>query len=497
MVNILRRFQKPLMIAVTILVIVSFVWLYNHTDFEKAGDGTVATIYDRKVSLAEARRVSRLFEVAQQMGMFEFLQSLMGAQRASEDFIWNLIILREEAKRLGITVTTEEVVEHIKKIPFMQTNGQFDPSKYAMIVEKVLGPNGFTPDTLEELARAELTLERIKTLLGSTTQPLEAELRSAYEKGSQKIELSYVRLLKAEVESGIKVTDEDAKKFFEERKDTLRTPEKRKVIAGTWKVKAPESPEEPTTGPKERMEKMQKLAEQAADAHAAITEQGMKLEEAVQKFGGEIVQTEPFAQEEAPAEIGSSPDAAQAAFRLTKEAPVSDIVTTPNGYYLLQLAEVVEPRPQTFEEAKAELTAQLMNERVNEAMSLKATEVRNKIDAELKGGKSFTDAATAAGVKAEKYPTFSLREPPRTAPDVQIVTRSASELAKGELSQPVEAPTGTLLMYVENRLPIEDADFQKARPDLLTSVSRFNSEGLFNEWLRVRRKEAKVTVAKS
>ncbi len=34
-------------------------------------------------------------------------------------------------------------------------------------------------------------------------------------------------------------------------------------------------------------------------------------------------------------------------------------------------------------------------------MTLKAAEIRNKIEAEIKAGKSFADAATAAGVKAE------------------------------------------------------------------------------------------------
>ena len=76
--------------------------------------------------------------------------------------------------------------------------------------------------------------------------------------------------------------------------------------------------------------------------------------------------------------------AAAAAFHLTKAEPTSDVINAQNGYYVLQLSGIEEARPLTLEEAKPQLTEQLKEERAQEALNLKAAEIRAKIDAELK-----------------------------------------------------------------------------------------------------------------
>src|SRR5438552_3929663 len=98
MVNIIRRFQQPLMIAITILVIISFVWLYNNnTKVDRFGGQRAATIYGREVSIAELQRNARKLELTFQLGLFELAQGLVGrAQRDQmhEAFAMNSIIPR-------------------------------------------------------------------------------------------------------------------------------------------------------------------------------------------------------------------------------------------------------------------------------------------------------------------------------------------------------------------------------------------------------------------
>src|SRR4051812_26778276 len=104
MVSLLRRFQQPLMIMVTILIIISFVVLYNKTDFLEAGtSGPVATIYGKPVTFAQTQRVLRKFDLSQDLGLMELLRSLAIRQEdAKENFLWNSLILKHESKVLGV-----------------------------------------------------------------------------------------------------------------------------------------------------------------------------------------------------------------------------------------------------------------------------------------------------------------------------------------------------------------------------------------------------------
>src|SRR6218665_3238441 len=140
MVNLLRRFQQPLMIFVTVLIIISFTWFYSRNDFvDHSGSGHVAMIYGKPVSFAQTQKIGRKFELCQDLGLMDLLRSLAIRQEdAKENFLWNSFVLKHESEKLGIQPTDEELEAAIKAMPVFQTNGAYDSSKYARIVELAL-----------------------------------------------------------------------------------------------------------------------------------------------------------------------------------------------------------------------------------------------------------------------------------------------------------------------------------------------------------------------
>src|SRR5204863_2783924 len=114
-----------------------------------------------------------------------------------------------------------------------------------------------------------------------------------------------------------------------------------------------------------------------------------------------------------PKELNESEKAVMSAFQLTMEQPTSGPIDSEFGYFVIQLTGINPARALTLDEAKPKLMTQLKEERTEETLGLKGTEARNKIDAELKGGKSFADAAKAAGLQAETVPAFSMTQPPK------------------------------------------------------------------------------------
>ncbi len=495
MVNLIRRFQKPLMVVITFLVIIAFVWLYNTTSrLDRVGTDRIGTIYGRNVTQTEFLRTARKFELARDLGMFELLQDLVGPamslEQATENFVWNSMVLRRETDRLGIQATDAEVDEFVKAMPVFQADGKFDYNRYSAVVQNAFLPRGFSEDQLQELVRDSLKLQKVKTLLASTSAPAPSEVRSIFEQRHQKTDASVIRLKLDDFVKAVQLTEDDLQKGYEERKNALTTEEKRKVKYVAFTLPKQEKPLES----KERMETLQKLADRASDFAVAMAEPNANFDEIAKKMEVQVQQSPEFTADEPPAELPLQ--VVRTAFRLSKEEPNSDPVSTDSGYYVLHLAETTPTRPLTYEEAKPKLEEQLKSERGREAMDLKAKEIRNKIEAELKAGKSFADAAKAAGVTPESFPTFSLAEPNFGAPDAQEVIGTASELKTGELSEFVPTTTGGLFVYITSRQPVEDTKFESERTLITQSLSTSRREALFQEWMKNRRAEANVMVAR-
>jgi len=497
MITLLRKHQQTLMVFVTIIVIIAFVWLYDPTQRSPGSSlsDTVGHVYDRPVTGTDLRRGANKIRLCRELGLFELFTALSTDARDENEQILNAVfnsmILRHEAEALGLVPNEEEVVEAIKALPAFQTNGGYDSSKYSEF-SKRLGAFGFTTQQVEEAVQDELRLKKIKQLLGTTIAAAPGEVRFAFERGNQKTEVSFVTLKSEEIAKGIEVSDEDVKKAFEDRKDTLKTDELRKVKAVAFVLS---EDEKKLTG-KERAGTLQKLVDRAGEFAAAMSVAGAKLEEVAAQFTVPVIETPDFSSNIPPKELNDSREASMAAFKLTLEQPNSDPVTTPNGYYVLQLAGVTPPRPLNFDEAKPKLTEQLKSERTEETLSLKSTELRTKIEAELKAGKTFAEAATAAGMMAEQLPPFSLRDPGKMdQPGTREMVRASMDLEAGELSEPVRFGGGRILCRIEKRLPVDEAAFEKEKSGIAESIARSRRDSAFEVWLAERRKLAKIEMA--
>lgn len=502
MINILRKHQQFLMILITILVIIAFVWLYNGTQFEKMVDDQVAKIYGRPVAQIEVDRQARRFQLCVDLGFYDMIQDLAGAggfdrEQMYQSFVWNSFVLRHEAERLAIHPTDDDVGAEIQTIRAFQNNGGFDPNKYHLFLQEKLAPRGFTTAEMEDLVRDQLRLRKIKSLLGSAVELSPSELRSAYAEGFQQVELSVIRLALADVQATLQVTEEDLKAAFEARKETLNSEEKRKVKLAKFEL----TEEEKKLSGKERIDALQKLANRAAELTQAVLEPGANFDEAAAKSGVPVTVTGEFTQTAPDPALAGMPAVSGAAFRLTQADPNSDVIQAENGFYVLRLESIAEAKPLTFAEARPKLESQLKEERAKESLNLQATEIRNKIDTAIQAGKSFADAAAAAGKKFDKIPAFAPEEAaqtPRTdVPDFQTILGQSFQLGERELSQFVPTTAGGLLIYVDRRLPLDEEKFAREKEQFAANYGRAKREMAFREWLRVRQDAAKIEILKS
>jgi len=421
--------------------------------------------------------------------MSDLYESLaVNRQEAKENFTWNSIILKHEADLLGVVPTEDEIFAATQALPTFQTNGVYDSSKYALLSQNVLPRMGFTTDDLAELVADALRLQRIKALLGSTVVPSESEIRESFTRLAQKTEASVVRFKLDSFLATTQVPEEDVKKLYEERKASLKTDELRKVKYVAFILPVTDKPLEG----KARTDKLTELQKQAEDFSVAMTDKNAKLDEVAAKSGAKVAESPEFSIAKPPEALEGSSDVAAAAFKLNQQDPNSDVIETPRGYYVLQLAGITAPRPLAFEEAKENLTDTLKRERAQEALNLKATDVRNKIETAIKGGKSFAEAAHTEGVNPEEFPAFSQKEPKVEPANSGEIMQTAAELNESQLSTVVPTPDGSVIVYVTKRLPIDENELKTEKGRLTEALGGFQRMALFQQWMKLRRAAAQL-----
>lgn len=495
MVNLMRKYRQQMLMVVTFFIIITFAWLYNDYGVGQGGDGKLGTIYDRTIHLTDYQRGLRRFQMCQTLGMYELVGSLAGNARtmdeAQQNFIFGSYVLDHEANALAVNPTTAEVVEAVKAIPSFQTNGVFDPNKYNQEIQH-MASYGFTAEQIEGAARDDLRVQKLKSLVAATISAAPSEVRAAFEEENQKMEVSFVRLKEEDFAKEIQITDEELKKAFEERKATFQTDQLRKVKYVAFTL----SPEEAKLQGKDRAAALQKLVDKASEFTIAMTEKDAKLEEVAKKFGVTVAETPEFSRGAPPAELGNSSAATAAAFdKITLEQPNSDAIPSEkrDGYYVLQLTKITPSRPQTFDEVKVQLSEQLKRERTSEKITAKATEIRAKLEAEMKAGKTFADAAKAAGLTVEKLPAFSNTEPAKgDIPGAREIQAAAGELAAGQLSEVITARGERLIAHMDKRLPIDETAFEKEKGVIAERFNEARADTAFRLWLAERLKAANL-----
>lgn len=491
MVNVLRKYQQPVMIFITVVIIIAFVVFFQPGNRSaKNSHESGFLIYGRHHSIEELQRKSRLYQVALYAGLNQMVLTLSGGNpyspQASSEFLFNSFVFEHEANKLGILASDDEVVNAIQKLRPFQTNGAYDPAKYAEFEQTILRPSGFTTKQLEELVRDELRLKKLVALVGSTVETTPGEFRDEYVQNNQKMELAAIRFNQAEFTAAIQPTDAEIEQYFQGRAATYKSAEKRTVSY----VKFDLTDAEKALEGKAKMDARQKLANRANDFGQDLLAPNAVFGEVAKKFNLTVKTAADFTETAPPAELASVTQGAATAFKLTEKDATSDPLADGNGYCVLHLERVTPSHPLTLAEARPQVIEQLKAERGNQALISKGNEVRGKLVDAMKAGASFADAAKAAGTKVETYPAFSLASPLEDKPEMQAILPQAVKLAEGELSDFFQAPGGGMIVCLLKREPIDEAQFNKEKAAQLAEAQNQKALVAFVEWLQNRRKAA-------
>jgi peptidyl-prolyl cis-trans isomerase D len=400
---------KTIMAVVMGVLIISFgVWGIADI-FRGFGQSTLATIGHTEISINEFRQLytDRLQQIGRQFGrpLTPDQARAFGLDRQVLQQTIAEAALDEEARRLGLGQSDAETKRMIFSDPnFKGVNGNFDPQRFQAVIRQYgfseqryvadqrrvslrrqiagtisagLEPPKVLIEALSRFQNEQRSIEYVKldTAQAGTIDPPSPETLAGYFdehktqfRAPEYRKLAFVVVTPEEIGKWSEVSDDDARKIFEQRRDRLGTPEKREVT----QIVFPN-------------------AEEALSARNRITS-GTSFEELAKERGLNPSDVE-LGMVAKSAIIDSA--IADAAFSLPS-GEVSQPVPGKFGVAVVKIGKIEPGVEPSYESVAVSLKKEIATERAR----TRVAELRDKMEDERGGGASVMEAAQKLGLAA-------------------------------------------------------------------------------------------------
>jgi hypothetical protein len=344
---------------------------------------------------------------------------------------------------------------------------------------------------LEDVVRDSLRVHALHRVVTSPVAVSDEEVRSAA-RVYQPVSAEVIRFDREKFLKDASVTPVEVTAFYEKNKEGLRLGEARSISYVT--IELPE--EKQSLSGKERLTELQKLADQAVAV-------GKLLREGVSQ-GGDFSKLAEKASLHAEKAASVQRDGSQdgkdsdlptpvvaGAFRIQKAGDVSDIIQDGDSFYILTVDAITPPRQMEQAEVAEKITTLLKSEKANKEAVAAATKSLDQIRAALKAGKTFDEAAKAAGVATEAISNIS-PDDSKVTEEKRAFAAATLSLKDGELGQLQPAPWGAFSIYLDKRTPLTDDQWKEHQSELSKKLISNDQSLLFKEWLNQSRSTAGI-----
>ena len=490
MLSQIRHTQKGVLIVVSIVIIIAFAFLYSDYDNRGGAANTSFVIYGKAYRAKESRVLYNSFDVAISLMLYDFVRSLFGEGRQDDDrtdFVLNLIVLREEAKRLGVQPSSEEVMKAIPNLPIFKVQSWAGED---YIRNNITGPKGFTDADLYQLVKDYLSWKQIRELLASGIEPIPSEIDRIYIRDYQRTSGSVIAFSRKEEEKNLKISDKEIEDYYDANKDDLLSEEKRSASYVQFSI--PEIKPDATKEQKaEHKEKENSFKKQVAAVYEEMAAEGAEFKKVAESHKLEVAKIGLITITDTPKELEDKTDVLRAVYRVSKEQALSQPIRQQNGdYYIVHLDELQEPEPMPLSDATVAIRKVLKTRKSVEQVQAAAAKARATINEALTAGKSFAKAAEAAGVKPVKLPAFSKDDPPKEIDNARLIVDTAESMKAKELSGIVNTSTGAMLVFVDKKVIYESKEEEQRKNMIKGQLSYNNSRILYNAWFQQKRAAA-------
>ncbi len=459
------------------VVVLAFIFLYIPSFFENGGaagmNDVVASVEGRDITVARFRRVYQQQMQAYRSAYGGNVDERMLKQLGIDQRIVQQMIEEEtalaEAGRLGITATNEEVRERIATMPGLQENGRFiGEQRYRQMLEMNNPP--MRPDEFEEQVRRAITVEKLQGALTAWMVIDDKDVETEFKRRNEKVKLAVVAFPADKFRQGVEATDAETTAYFEQHKNELKIPEKRKIryaLVDMQKLReAVTVSQQDIQRSYEDNQQQYSTPAQVRASHILLKTEG-KDEAAVKKQaedllaqvkkGADFAQlATKYSQDEVSAKKGGDldffpqgqmvPEFDKVAFSL-ETGQISDLVKSQYGFHIIKVTDKKPATTRSIEEVRAQIEDSIKWERAQSAAQRAADDVAGK----LKQPSDFDAVAKPRGMTVAESNLFGRDEPIAGLGVSPAVAERAFSLKDGEVSDAIRTPQGFAFITVTGK----------------------------------------------
>lgn len=484
-------------IAIIVLGLLAIPFVFFGIDGYIRGmpQDAVARVGETEITMAEFQTEFARFRAqlrAQQGEVYNDLQA--NRPEARREFLERMIdqrLLVNYATELGLSIAPATIAEVIASIPAFQLNGQFDVAIY----EQRLRASGQTPASFERDLALDLLVQELPAAISSSVPVTDAEVDRWLQIQLESRAVAMVRVPSAPLVDASAIDAEAVEAFYNENTDQFMRPERIMVEYVELDTRAIaerlEIDEETLRQRYEAVRDRFMTPERRRAAHILITasERGEDAARAlVESLAERIAAGESFAAlaeefSEDPVSAAEGGDLGwiepgvmmapfeQALFAM-EPGTVSDPVRTEFGWHLIRLDEIEAPRGQSFEEARAEIEAEVREERAEE---LYIEQSERLVDLIYADPTNLAAVAADLGLELQQAGPFSRFSAEGVLADPLVLEAAFSELVlvERQTSEPIEIePNHAVVVRVVEHFPAEPRPLDDVREEIVNRLAR-------------------------
>jgi peptidyl-prolyl cis-trans isomerase D len=203
--------------ALIAIIAVVFVFYFGYSF--KSGSGVkIAYVNGEIISGAEYQKAYRnLVEQLQREYRSlwnENLIKVFDLKNRAMDSLISQKLVSQEAKKIGLDVTEEEVREKIMSYPPFQIRGRFDEGRYRSLLQN----NRMKPEDFEVMIAQELRQEKIQQFLLTFSPVTEKEVLDQYTYANRKVKISYAYFQPDRYKKSVKIDEREWRNILKSKR---------------------------------------------------------------------------------------------------------------------------------------------------------------------------------------------------------------------------------------------------------------------------------------
>ncbi|MBF0479675.1 MAG: peptidyl-prolyl cis-trans isomerase [Candidatus Omnitrophica bacterium] len=465
--------KKLYLIILTIIISASLLY-YGMIFYKKLFPSCVAgTINDAKVSCEDFDQAYNRHIIASHMQYGQLFEQFKPLLRLKEQ-TWEKISLLKEAKKQGIKIKNQQIIDNIASYDIFFANGTFNKIYYKQFVHSL---DAKIPD-FEESIRDTLILKALFDKVTRDIMVSDNEIMDEFQKTNKSAQLFYINIPVKESPVPAKVDEASLKNYFQQHVKNFDLPSTVKLEYVVLDF--------PADGG------IQKQVEMKYKGKAIMDEynKSKNLTSAAQQLKFQTKMTDYIDLSETGTDMPEWPlPLINDILQMKTGAILDPYEIKDKGYVIVRLLDRKPPHMPSFEEVKTKVAKAYQKNQDKQTALVQAQTLFDKFKA-ITTVEQFKQIAKDLGYEVKDSGELPIQQAIMTLDVDQNAQDKLVKIAQaGTVIDPVLSINGAAIIFVNALKPADMTKFEKSKKEMQDTVLNFKKEKIFEEFKNKLMKE--------